>query len=116
MCLAEHLKSLEERLARREFAAHEELDALLAEDFREYGASGRAYSRVEALALCQIGHPVEVAISDFSVETRGVDWAFVTYRSCESDGRRANRSSLWVKQNERWRMRFHQGTVVPENG
>jgi hypothetical protein len=113
--LTKHLRSLEERLARREVQSREELMDLLAEGFREHGASGRVFSRADVLDGYELGRPTEVELSDFGVTMLGPDSALATYRSREVDARRAHRASVWVREEGRWRMLFHQGTVEPED-
>jgi len=110
--LSQQLQNLEERLARHEVRSREELGELLAEEFLEHGASGRAYSRVEVLETYELEHAIEVELFDFSVTSFGPDAALATYFSREADGRRARRASVWVKEGGRWRMLFHQGSVA----
>jgi hypothetical protein len=111
---SEKLRALEERLARREVETREELESLLANGFREHGASGRSYSRTETVALYEFGRPTEVEIYDFELESVAAELVLATYCRQEADGRRARRSSLWVKDEGDWRMLFHQGTVIPD--
>ena len=42
----------------------------------------------------------------------GEDAALVTYRTVEPD-RVARRVSVWTRTDGTWRLRYHQGTVVP---
>lgn len=88
------------------------LEALLTEGFVEFGASGRAFDRssiIEAL-LTQKAH-AEIAISAFKLVRLSNDLALVTYTATARDNSRSSlRSSLWVMEDARWRMRFHQGT------
>ena len=49
-------------------------------------------------------------MEDFAVTRLGVGVALVTYRS--RDPRHAKRSSIWVRRDGHWLMRFHQGTLV----
>lgn len=55
---------------------------------------------------------MEEAIEASRVAARRVhDAVLVTYRS-DSSGRRALRSSTWVREGGRWLLLFHQGTVT----
>ncbi len=112
--VSDQLRILEERLARRQVADRGELESLFAEEFREHGVSGRMYGRAEALEWYELGRTTQLEITDFEVEMLADDVALATYCSWASNGRRAWRSSLWVREGERWRMRFHQGTVIPD--
>jgi hypothetical protein len=113
--LTNQLRRLEERLARREVESRDELADLLAEGFLEHGASGRVYSRADALDSYELGHPTDVELFDFGLSMLGPDAALATYGSREADGRRAHRASVWVREEGRWRMLFHQGTVTRED-
>jgi hypothetical protein len=113
--LTEQLRDLEERLARREVQSREELRGLLADGFREHGASGRAYSRADVLANYELGCATEVELANFAVVMIGPDAALATYHSREADGRESHRVSVWVRNDGGWQMLFHQGTMAPEN-
>lgn len=118
MNLTAHLQHLEERLLDpivRSDAA--QLDALLADDFREFGSSGRSYIKAEILAHLQAepSDAVSLSLTDFAVHLLAPTIALVTYLSTRRDHAtgattHALRSSLWTLQNDTWRMRFHQGT------
>ena len=92
-----------------------QVEALLAEDFQEFGSSGRVWDRrtiVDSLATEVYTAPTAeqkhcTRITD--------DVALVTYRTARlenSSGPRTEtlRSSLWIKESGQWRVRFHQGT------
>jgi hypothetical protein len=112
--LTEQLRGLEERLARREVQSRDELLSLLADGFREHGASGRAYSRTDVLDSYEFGCPMEIELDDFGVVMIGPDAALATYRSRGTDGRQSHRASVWVRNDDRWQMVFHQGTMTRE--
>jgi hypothetical protein len=117
--LAAHLRALEESLldpaVRRDSA---QVAALLAEDFEEFGSSGRLWTREHTLQLLATEDYTPPAIEDFKCDWIAEGVALVTYRSVridEESGARsaALRSSLWMEQSGKWRVRFHQGTKVP---
>ncbi len=87
------------------------MDEHLADDFTEFGWSGRSYSRREILDQ-EIG-PIEADLSDFEVRVVGADSALVTYRSVQARGA-GNRASLWVRRRRRWQLAFHQGTPTDD--
>jgi hypothetical protein len=85
------------------------MDAHLADDFTEFGYSGRSYSRAETLDL-PVG-TIEATLEDLAISAVGRDAAVVTYRSVEPRGA-ANRASIWRRVAGQWRLGFHQGTPV----
>lgn len=125
--LAEHLEELENFLfdpvGRRNIAV---VSNLLAEEFREFGSSGRIYTKLDILAELSVEQPVVITLTDFLCQLVSPTTALVTYKSLSSHDNRpptqALRSSLWVlressgqfardsAQEEKWQMLFHQGT------
>jgi hypothetical protein len=94
------------------------VEALLAEDFLEFGSSGRTWSREEILELLANETCQPPAIEDFRCDWIGEDVALVTYKTVRvgpESGLRTVvlRSSIWIKGSGEWRVRFHQGTKVP---
>jgi hypothetical protein len=97
---------------------------LLTDDFREFGTSGRIYTKLDILAELSTEQPVMITISDFTCDLLAPSVALVTYKSFATvdsrSGSQALRSSLWVlKPGEirygspregTWQMQFHQGT------
>ena len=81
------------------------VDALLARDFVEFGASGRVWTREGILELLATGTHVPVAMEEFDCAVLGEGVALVTYRA-----RGCLRSSIWVWEEGSWKVRFHQGT------
>ena len=114
-----HLRACEEALldpaVRRDRAR---VSALLAEDFLEFGSSGRVWLREDILELLASEDYTRPAMEDFKCDWIGEGVALVTYRTVRVDldsGQRsvALRSSIWIKESGEWRVRFHQGTRVP---
>jgi hypothetical protein len=85
------------------------MDVHLADDFTEFGYSGRSYTRAEILD--QPVGTIEATLADIAVRAVGRDAALVTYRSDEPRGS-ANRGSVWRRVDGRWRLAFHQGTPI----
>jgi hypothetical protein len=121
MQLEEQLKSLEERLLDPAFRIDSEsVAALLADDFVEFGSSGRLFDRASILAQLR-NEPIQKAslVSDFSVRPLSSNVALVTYRATRRnlDGQpigQSWRSSIWMQLDGRWRLTFHQGTQIRE--
>lgn len=117
------IRALEEQLLDPNVrAVGETVGRLLDEDFIEFGASGAVYdkaSTVEGLRSEHLGPPVQRSIDDFRVRMLSAEIALATYKGTDRyrDGRQRQtlRSSIWALSGGRWKMSFHQGTVVPEN-
>jgi len=108
------LLELEKRLMDGEFRRdRERVSGLLHKDFREFGSSGRVWSREAILDLLATEPWHESpGVEDFEVSLLSPEMALVTYRAVGGAGA-SLRSSLWVREGEEWRVIFHQGTKVP---
>src|SRR5579863_3306180 len=115
--LEELLIKLEQRLMDPVFREdREQVSALLAEDFREFGSSGRAWSRDEILNLTERLQPPPL-VEDFAINIIVPELVQVTSRTLRAiPGGKAPalRSSLWIRRGDRWQMLFHQGTRIPD--
>ena len=117
MSIAETLQELEASLltnAVRKDGAR--VSELLAEEFCEFGKSGRVYFKEETVAALQVEDEMRISMKEFACRPIAEGAMLVTYRSVHAanDGVmvEALRSSLWVFREERWQMLFHQGTRV----
>ena len=112
--LEAELHRLESALARRDpeliDADAAALTALIADDFFEFGASGKTWTAPDVRKTLTNEAPRDVPMEDFAVVRIATGVALVTYRS--RDPRHARRSSIWVRRQGRWQMVFHQGTLV----
>lgn len=112
--LEQHLYGLEQDLMRPATrSSRRNLEALLAEDFVEVGASGITYDRESVVSAMLLENPVAWSIASFHARTLAEDVALVTYVATTSDGKSSLRCSIWKLGEGRWRMTFHQGTNVP---
>ena len=118
--LSENLLDLEKKLLdptlRR---SPEKLAPLLADEFVEFGSSGRAYNKKQILFALRKQIPGRLTIEEFRVREISPAAALVTYRArAESADHKTEKSSLrssvWVQRENGWQMIFHQGTVVSE--
>jgi hypothetical protein len=103
--------------------------AILAEDFLEFGSSGRVYDKPAILALLRQRGPIEFSIENFRAAELAPGVALATYEfivrpqrrdTGNPDGgmgaaRRSWRSSIFVERGGVWLMRFHQGTPIPDS-
>jgi hypothetical protein len=98
--------------------SREALEDLLAEDFQEFGSSGRIYSRADVIEPASTEPQFHYEIGDFSAALLAPGVALAKYRAARYDASgqlesRSLRSSVWVWCDNRWQMLFHQGTKVP---
>lgn len=100
--------------------SRQRLEHLLHPEFHEVGRSGRSYTRetiVKFLAAQE--SPPEVASEAFSIAELGPGAALLTYRSAHVEQNKALahhtlRSSVWLKTEAGWQLRYHQGTAAAE--
>jgi ribonuclease HI len=118
---ADELLALELALARRDLGAlPRDLEAVLDPGFVEFGQSGRRWDRdgmIEALAASPPA--AHLRFEDFRVDRLADDVALVTYRivgPTPTALRGSLRSSIWLRSEGGWRLRFHQGTAQPDPG
>ena len=114
---AAQLRNLEESLldtaVRRD---RKKMRSMLAENFLEFGSSGRIWNRNSIIELLsQETAFVPPAIEDFRCAFLTDDVTLVTYRTVRIDPETGEvlsslRSSIWKNESGTWRMRFHQGT------
>jgi hypothetical protein len=117
--IGEQIRALEETLLTPAVRSSEEaLTELLADEFAEFGRSGRTYDKRTIIdALVRERSPLECRLEDFSARRLGPGIVLVTYRSSCSGGQGARRvtlrSSIWIYRRDRWQLVFHQGTPAP---
>lgn len=115
MTLSDHLLSLELQLLTPQ--TRTDPTALLTPDFREFGSSGRIFTRDSILHLLQTETdftPPEIL--NFEARELTPTLALVTYQTTRPnipDQPTSNRSSLWTLRDNRWQLLFHQGTRIP---
>jgi hypothetical protein len=94
----------------------EHVVSLLADDFVEFGSSGRVWTRESILALLATETYEAPAMEDFACRMLSEKVALATYRAVrmQATGERAVtlRSSLWTRESGTWKICFHQGTRV----
>ncbi len=109
----QELKELEESMWRTEKRFDRKyMESVLSPEFVEFGRSGRIYRREDTLAAPAQEINARLPLKDFKVHVVGDGVILVTYISI-IDGTEVqigNRSSIWVKTADGWKLRFHQGT------
>jgi hypothetical protein len=114
--VTDHIRALEESLLTPEVRrSSDRLRELLSQDFIEFSASGRVYTRDDILRDLPQGREVEITMERFELRALAADVVLATYRACKrspgkAGGRYSLRSSIWVRYDGHWRMVFHQGT------
>nr|CAS02549.1 putative integron gene cassette protein [uncultured bacterium] len=93
---------------------YDRLDQLLAEDFFEVGANGRAFDKADVLSRLPSENGVEFSATDIQAHVLSSTVVLVTYvatRSHSNETLHSKRSSLWIRTSDGWEMRYHQGTA-----
>ncbi|MDH5821981.1 nuclear transport factor 2 family protein [Luteimonas sp. RD2P54] len=91
------------------------LDALIADDFLEVGATGRAFGKAEVVNRLPGETGVVFRARAMQAHVLAADVVLVTYaaeRTHQGGTALSLRSSVWVKNAGGWQMRYHQGTAA----
>jgi glyoxylase I family protein len=118
---ADLLYDLETTLHKKEVRHSPQLlAALLADEFIEFGSSGRVFSKAAIIeALKEEAFHQRAQVENFQARELAPGIALVTYTAARTApngliSTRTLRSSLWKREGGAWRMIFHQGTRIPE--
>jgi hypothetical protein len=91
---------------------------LLADDFVEFGSSGRVFNKQQIIAsLQQEDGACRRSMHDFQMSRLAPGIILATYRVSRESGNgipsvESLRSSIWKLQDGHWQMVFHQGTLI----
>ena len=115
-----HLRALEEELlqpAVRKTASR--VDALLADDFMEFGSSGRVFYKHDIIDILRSESLARRSLTDFRALPLGPGVVLTTYRATSYGAAgeqpiHSLRSSVWRLFDGRWQVVFHQGTPLEE--
>lgn len=119
--LEEQIRFLEEYLLKPEVRTSPlELGNILADDFIEYGSSGRVYDKQQVIKALQVETGVNISLMEFKLILLCHGVVLATYRTihyseAEVGLRYALRSSIWKHDEGCWKMVFHQGTPIDAN-
>ncbi|MEH2261660.1 nuclear transport factor 2 family protein [Nostoc sp.] len=117
------LRELEERLLQPDVrkSAKDVMD-LLADEFIEFGSSGRVFNKQQIIDSLQnepIAPVTQRSITEFKTFVLATGVILVTYHIVRHlSGEQpvhSLRSSIWKFNNARWKIIFHQGTLVRES-
>lgn len=112
------LRGLEvELLNPRVRKSRKKLNALLSKEFQEIASDGTVYDKGQIIRALLSATPSRRAIRNFKVQVLAPGVALATFRlvrNSASGGRpvKSIRSSVWIFEAGRWKMRFHQGTLT----
>jgi hypothetical protein len=106
------LRTLEEKLLQPTIRKSEKnLEDLLADDFLEFGSSGRTFNKEELMKGLANESTIKMQLMDFKTQMLAKDVYLTTYRVLRSnDMKYTLRSSIWKEKEGTWQMFFHQGT------
>jgi hypothetical protein len=115
LSIADELRALEEQLLQTDFRKNRAaVSQLLADDFREFGSSGRVWNKQQILDQLAEEPAFDAALEDFHVTELAPDAVLATYTvSVDRAGAEraiSLRSSIWIMRDGRWQILFHQGT------
>lgn len=112
----EKIKDLEIELHQEETRKNAyRLKQLLSYEFIEFGTSGKVHTYEDEISNLpqETFHKIEAF--DFNMRKLSQEVIQVTYktkRTLENGESHALRSSLWIQENETWKMIFHQSTKL----
>lgn len=88
---------------------------VLADDFFEFGSSGKKHNKQEVISWLVNELPFDYEILDFNVEVLAQRVVLATY-TIKINNSVSLRSSTWVLTDNNWQLKFHQGTSIREHG
>ncbi len=110
------LRTLEEKLLDPAFRKSDAVATLIADDFLEFGSSGRPLDKAAVLDFLHSETPADSgALSEFRLTFLAPGVALVTFRASQTRGGthvESLRSSVWKQEHGAWKLLFHQGTRV----
>lgn len=88
------------------------LERLIAEDFVEFGSSGKIYNKSDVIASLLWEPITSFQATDFNLKALNNECVLLTYRLIARETNKVSlRSSVWLfRKPHGWQMVFHQGT------
>ena len=94
-------------------SSKEELEKLFSEDFIEFGASGKVYTKLDVVNALPEKKENSFEVENIKAKALGVDVVQITYLlHNKTENKYSLRSSIWEWSLDGWRMIFHQGTNI----
>jgi hypothetical protein len=113
---AARVQELEQQLLLPAYRANAAfLNAVLADEFEEVGASGNVFGKAHVLERLPTEDGIRREMQDPQVRQVAPGVLLVTYRVVRTHGSTVTqslRSSLWRNNAGNWQMVFHQGTAL----
>jgi hypothetical protein len=118
-----HILALEKDILRAPLQHDQSfLESVLADEFVEFGKSGRSYNKAAVIAALRDegGTPtVTLAMDNIQTLRLSADVILLTYALNPAHKEAAAiptlRSSVWTRRNKKWQLVFHQGTPAAES-
>jgi hypothetical protein len=114
----EEIKGLEERLLQPKLRkSSQDLAYLLADEFIEFGSSGRIFNKLETIEALQQEPTDVLSLKDFQIRALAPNVMLATYLAAKysevtEQTTYSLRSSIWKLLEGRWQIVFHQGTLT----
>jgi hypothetical protein len=89
--------------------SREHLNEVIADEFVEFGSSGKVYNKQETLDFLTKESEKKFEIEDFKVVELSKDAMLAMYK-ITIDEDCSLRSSVWKLTRKKWQILFHQGT------
>ena len=86
-------------------------EALIHPMFFEFGQSGKTHHYDDVIAYLSQQTKTECRIENFKTEPLAETVVHVTYRFITLNSI-SKRSSIWLKEEQQWQLRFHQATLL----
>jgi len=112
-----HLINLEQNMMNHSTRhSIKELKLLIADEFIEFGSSGKIYNKEQVIDALMNEGTKTVSVSFSDIKLLSPEAALITYTTeiIKDKNERifALRSSVWIKTGEGWQILFHQGTPL----
>jgi hypothetical protein len=120
LSVEQQLRELEERLLQSEVRkSSDDVAGLLADDYIEFGASGRVFNKQQIIESLLAEPEIRRSLDAFKTLPLAPGVVMATYRAVRHgvpgvEPTFSLRSSIWKLIDDRWQMIFHQGTLSKE--
>jgi hypothetical protein len=85
------------------------LEEILVDDFVEVGSVGKKWVKSEIIDRLKVSEPIDYELRNFKISQLSDSVVLSTYDVKLKDTW-SFRSSVWIYDNNDWRMKYHQGT------
>jgi hypothetical protein len=110
----EKFRLMEEKLLQPDTRkSAEDLNTIIADEFIELGCSGFTYNKQQIMNVLPSLPTVKMTIMNFEAKLLSKDVVLTIYRVAKYSNKKVEyslRSSIWMLQDDEWRIVFHQGT------